>query len=105
MKLSKSIVETIKQKFQKYETYYDTLGIKNRDTVTDEEVKEAYERKINELNAFFSETECKEGYSQEIEELKNIMLTAYQDAYSALKTLHSRKNYQDLLDSMEGFDR
>ena len=86
-----SIVEMIKERFSKYKTYYEILQI-NPNDATDEKVKISYENKLKEFNAFFSENN-----DDEKKQVMEIIETTLMDAYTALKTEHSRNNYNDLL--------
>ena len=90
------LVKHIKERFSEYQTYYQILGLSNQN-ITDEKVKEAYEKKCNELSAMLKG--CPE---EEIEEIRETIQEALDDAYTALKTKNSRSNYQDILDNIKG---
>lgn len=93
------LLENVKKRFGKYQTYYQVLGIK-KDNVTDEQVKNAYDKKCSELKTMLRG--CK---GKELEEIEEIIRVALDDAYTALKTEASRKHYQDILDEIEGIEK
>ncbi|MBQ2938613.1 MAG: hypothetical protein IJE05_07095 [Clostridia bacterium] len=93
------LLKYIKERFARYQTYYQILGIRNCD-ITDENVKLAYERKCTELKALL-----KDSSGEQIEEIRIIIQTALDDAYMALKDENSRKHYQELLDNIEGIEK
>lgn len=116
------LVGYLKNRFDRYQTYYQVLGIRNCN-VTDETVKEAYDNKCMQLNKMLEGNEeaelklilknCKD---DEIEEAKRIVNEAFNeirskiqetldDAYLALKTENARSHYQDVLDTIEGNER
>lgn len=89
-----NFLESIKEKFSNYQTYYQILGI-NPDNVSDEIVKETYDNKCMQLNNMLK------GYKSEgIQELKELIQTTLDDAYTALKSENSRKHYDELLESI-----
>lgn len=89
-----NFLESIKEKFSNYQTYYQILGI-NPDNVSDEIVKETYDNKCMQLNNMLK------GYKSEgIQELKELIQTTLDDAYTALKNENSRKHYDELLESI-----
>ena len=90
------LVNRIKERFNRYQTYYQILGLKNQN-ITDNQVKEAYDRKCKELNLMLEG--CPE---EEAEEIRSIIQVALDDAYTALKTEDSRSNYQEILDNIKG---
>lgn len=116
------LVEYLKKRFNRYQTYYQVLGIKNNN-ITDKDVKEAYDNKCKQLNKMFEgceETEiksilknCKEDEIEEAKiivhetfvEIRTIMQDALDDAYTAIKTEDSRSHYQEILDKIEGVGR
>lgn len=87
----------IKERFERYQTYYQLLAIKP-DDLTDEMVKEVYDRKCQEIRNLLKD--CEQG-NEEVEEIREIMQVAIDDAYSALKDENSRKHYQELLNYIE----
>ncbi len=91
------ILTLIKGRFERYQTYYQILDIKPYN-VTDEMVKEAYDKKCQEMNLFLKD--CEQA-NEEVEEIREIMQLAIDDAYSALKDENSRKHYQELLNYIE----
>lgn len=91
------MLEFIKERFGRYQTYYQILGI-NPANVTDEIARRAYEEKIREMNLMLAD--CEQGY-EEVEEIETIMRTAFDDAYNAVKDENSREHYQELLDGKE----
>lgn len=88
---SYNILEKIKEKFTKYETYYEILGVKPN-SVTDEKVKYSYDNKCMQLDEMLKS--CK---SESIQEIRELIQTTLDDAYTALKTEDSRRNYNELL--------
>lgn len=90
------LVKYIKERFKVYQTYYQILGLRNQN-ITDEKVKEAYDKKCRELNLMLRD--CPE---EESEEIRTTIQEALDDAYTALKTEDSRTNYQKILDSIKG---
>ncbi len=104
---SLDVLNNIRKKFTSYETYYQILGI-NPSGLTDEKVKEVYEEKSRQLDLLFlksqqdlarkeSQTEPNLELEKQILELKDIIQTTLSDAFNALKSEHSRKNYNELL--------
>lgn len=91
------MLKLIRERFERYQTYYQILTI-SPINVTDEIVKEAYDKKIRELEILLAD--CEQGY-EEIEEIETIMRTAFEDAYNALKDEDARKHYQDILNYIE----
>lgn len=90
------IIEFVKERFEKYQTYYQTLGV-DPNALTDDIVKEAYEKRCTELELMI------EKFNEKVaDEIRNIVQLALDDAYNALKDENSRKHYKELLDSMEG---
>ena len=86
------IEKYIEERFQRYQTYYQILSIKP-EGVTDDIVKEAYDKKCKQIDSLLKG--CEE---DEVKGIREIIQDALDDAYSALKSEQSRKNYQDLLD-------
>ena len=112
---SLSILDNIRKRFTTYETYYQILGI-NPSGLTDEKVKEAYEEKCRQLDLLFlksqqdlarkeSQTEPNLELEKQILELKDIIQTTFGDAFNALKSEHSRKNYNELLGKIDVPDK
>ena len=112
---SLSILDNIRKRFTTYETYYQILGI-NPSGLTDEKVKEAYEEKCRQLDLLFlksqqdlarkeSQTEPNLELEKQIHELKEIIQTTLSDAFNALKSEHSRKNYNELLEKINVPDK
>lgn len=90
-----NIFENIKEKFSKYETYYEILGV-NSNSATDVAIKDAYDNKCMQLK------EMLKGYESEaIQEIRELIQTTLDDAYTALKTEDSRKHYNELLKTMK----
>lgn len=88
---SYNMIEKIKEKFSKYETYYEILGV-NPNSANDEVIKNAYDNKCMQLN------EMLKGYESEaIQEIRELIQTTLDDAYTALKTEDSRRHYNELL--------
>lgn len=94
-----NLLEIIKRRFERYQSYYETLGI-NPDNVTDELVKQVYDNKCRELENMVKGIE-----EEEVQSIREIIQTELDDAYRALKTEDSRRNYQVVLDSIEGNER
>ena len=90
-----NLIEYIKREFNKYKTYYQILGI-NPDNINDEIVKKAYDNKCMQLNNILKD--CKPEEAQEIREL---IQTALDNAYTALKTDNSRKHDDELLNKID----
>ena len=88
-------MEEIIEFFEKYKTYYQILGL-NDQNVTDEQVKEAYDNMCMQLNGIFTRVS-----GEKAEKLKERIQEALDDAYRALKTEYSRKNYEELLNSID----
>ena len=97
------IKELIEERFERYQTYYQLLGIQPNG-ITDEIVKEAYDKKCKELSLMLKDLQ-KQGLEDEGNEIREIIQTALDDAYRALKDENSRQHYQDVLDSIEGVER
>ena len=89
-----NIFDSIKNRFNSYKSYYQMLDI-NPKNVTDEIVKEKYDNKIYELEKIFKNCDGKE-----YQEVKKMIKEALNDAYSALKSEHSRTNYNELLEGI-----
>lgn len=85
------LLESIKEKFSKYKTYYEILGI-NSNEATDEKVRTAYNNRCIQLIKMLRG--CDRG---EVQEVRELIQTTFDDAYTALKTENSRKNYNELL--------
>lgn len=88
---SYNMVEKIKEKFSKYETYYEILGVRPN-SVTDEKVKDSYDNKCMQLDEML-----KSYKSEAIQEIRELIQTTLDDAYTALKTEDSRRYYNELL--------
>lgn len=84
------------ESFNDYRNYYKILGI-NKKSLTDKEVREAYDRQLYQLKKMLEKCEKNARY----DELKNKIETTLMDAYVALKSENSRKHYEELLDSIE----
>ena len=93
------LVNRIKERFNRYQTYYQILGLKNQN-ITDDQVKEAYDEKCKELDLMLKG--CPE---EEAKEIRTIIQDALDDAYTALKSENSRSNYQEILDNIKGDGR
>ena len=91
--------ENLKRKFLEYQEYYKILAIKKEDA-TDISVKEAFEFQKKQLEKMLQNFE-----GRYTEELRTIILTTLEDAYSALKDEDSRKHYEELLMSIKGEQR
>ena len=88
---SHNLLEYIKEKFSNYQNYYEILGV-DPSRATDEVIKNAYDDKCRQLKGMLK------GYESEaIQEIRELIQTTLDDAYSALKTENSRKHYRDLL--------
>lgn len=98
-KLNSKLVKFIKERFSKYETYFQILGIKDYD-INDEIVKEAYDKKCTELNIML-----KGSCGEEIDEIREMIQETLENAYIALKTADSRKHYKELLEKIKGEER
>ena len=85
------LVNSIKEKFSDYKTYYEILGIKPEE-VTDEKVKNLYEEKLKQLDFMF-----KDYNNESIKEVEEMIKTSLDNAYAALKSENSRRNYDELL--------
>ena len=85
------LVNSIKEKFSDYKTYYEILGIKPEE-VTDEKVKNIYEEKLKQLEFMF-----KDYNNEAIKEVEEMIKTSLDNAYAALKSENSRRNYDELL--------
>ena len=85
------LVNSIKEKFSDYKTYYEILGIKHEE-VTDEKVKNIYEETIKQLEFMF-----KDYNNEAIKEVEEMIKTSLDNAYAALKSENSRRNYDELL--------
>lgn len=85
------LVNSIKEKFSDYKTYYEILGIKPEE-VTDEKVKNIYEEKLKQLDFMF-----KDYNNESIKEVEEMIKTSLDNAYAALKSENSRRNYDELL--------
>lgn len=88
---SYNMFEKIKEKFSKYETYYEILGVKPN-SATDEKVKDSYDNKCMQLDEML-----KNYKSEAIQEIRELIQTTLDDAYTALKTEDSRRHYNELL--------
>lgn len=97
------IKELIEERFERYQTYYQLLGIKSKG-VDNAIVEDAYNNKCKQLQMLRENCE-KEGVAEEAEEIFEMIQTALDDAYSALKDENSREHYQDILDSIEGVEK
>ena len=94
-KSNDNILKYIKNRFNRYQTYYQILGL-NDNNITDEKVKQTYEKKCNELNLMLKDV------PEEIkQEIKETIQSALDDAYLALKSENSRRHYKDLQDNMK----
>lgn len=97
MKDYTQMLKFIKERFERYQTYHQILGIKS-DNLTDEIVKDAYDKRCREMNLMLED--CEEG-NEKVQEIKAIMQSAFDDAYAALKDENARKHYQEVLDYIE----
>lgn len=97
-----SLLNKMKDRFTGYKTYYQILGI-NPSEATDEKVKELYEKKCNQLEEFFKKCPVNQNteIKQQISEVKELIQTTFDDAFSALKSKNSRKNYDELLEKIQ----
>lgn len=93
------LLENIRRRFERYQTYYQILGLK-KENLTDEQVKEAYDRKCYELKMMLKD--CK---GKELEKVEDVIKSALDDAYTALKTESSRKNYEHMLSEIEEMEK
>ena len=91
--------ENLKRKFSEYQEYYKILAIK-KEEATDISVKEAFEFQKKQLEKMLQNFE-----GRYTEELRTIILTTLEDAYSALKDENSRKHYEEILMSIQGEGR
>ena len=89
-----NFIESIKEKFSNYQTYYQILGV-NPNSITDEKVKMAYDNKCMQLNNML-----KDYKSEGIQEVRELIQITLDDAYTALKTENSRKHYNELLEKI-----
>lgn len=89
-----NLVKKLLKKIEEPKTYYEILGI-TAEWVTDSIVEEAYKDKMKQAESMLKT--FKGADSKDIELLKDRIETAFNDAYSALKSEHSRKNYEELL--------
>lgn len=94
-KNNKDEVYELDRVIDRYQTYYQILGLENNANITDEKVKKAYENKCAELNLLIKS--CGEDFKEIIDSLQ----WSFYDAYIALKTEDSRRHYQDILDNMK----
>lgn len=95
MKTMSEMIQRLKEEAKRYKDYYSILRL-DRDNVDDEKVLKAYEEECKKNEMFF-----RGNISNELLEVKELMLLSIKDAYSALKDEHSRKNYQQVLDIIE----
>lgn len=86
-----NFIESLRKRISNYQTYYQILGI-NSDNVTDEIVEVTYHNKSMQLNKMLKD--CK---NEGMKEIKELIQTTLDDAYTALKTKKSRKHYNELL--------
>lgn len=98
------IIELVKKRFEKYQTYYQTLGV-DPNALTDDIVKEAYEEKSKELKSMLEVPEefyrkkyrqLKQEWKQDLktldksvteEEIKSIVQEEIQEAISKLENI------------------
>ena len=95
----------IQERLKKYENYFHVLGLpydeskneyytsENEEEKINEQVKELYNKNINNIEKMLRELEINE----EIQKIKEEFIEKFQDAYSALKDRNSREHYIDLL--------
>ena len=95
----------IQERLKKYENYFHVLGLpydeskneyytsENEEEKINEQVKELYNKNINNIEKMLRGLEIKE----EIQKIKEEFIEKFQDAYSALKDRNSREHYIDLL--------
>lgn len=89
------LLNSIKEKFSNYKTYYEILGIKPEEA-TDEKVKNIYEEKLKQLEFMF-----KDYNNEAIKEVEELIKTSLDNAYTALKSENSRRNYDELLKKIQ----
>ena len=97
--IDKKSFKNLRRKFSEYQEYYKILAIK-KEKATDISVKEAFEFQKKQLEKVLQNFE-----GRYTEELRTIILTTLEDAYSALKDEDSRKHYEELLMSIKGEQR
>ena len=95
----------IHERLKKYENYFHVLGLpydeskneyytsENEEEKINEQVKELYNKNINNIEKMLRGLEINE----EIQKIKEEFIEKFQDAYSALKDRNSREHYIDLL--------
>ena len=95
----------IQERLKKYENYFHVLGLpydeskneyytsENEEEKINEQVKELYNKNINNIEKMLRGLEINE----EIQKIKEEFIDKFQDAYSALKDRNSREHYIDLL--------
>ena len=95
----------IQERLKKYENYFHVLGLpydeskneyytsENEEEKITEQVKELYNKNINNIEKMLRGLEINE----EIQKIKEEFIEKFQDAYSALKDRNSREHYIDLL--------
>ena len=95
----------IQERLKKYENYFHVLGLpydeskneyytsENEEEKINEQVKELYNKNINNIEKMLRGLEINE----EIQKIKEEFIEKFQDAYSALKDRNSREHYIDLL--------
>lgn len=95
----------IQERLKKYENYFHVLGLpydeskneyytsENEEEKINEQVKELYNKNINNIEKMLRGVEINE----EIQKIKEEFIEKFQDAYSALKDRNSREHYIDLL--------
>ena len=91
--------DSIRDKYFRYEDYYTTLRI-SRKNVNDEIVEEAYLYQTKQLERLFRGID-----SPNAIKLKKEILIILNDAYTALKTEHSRNNYDELIEKNRGEEK
>lgn len=90
------IIKLVKERFERYQTYHQILGV-DPSIDNDDLIKDTYEKRCTELELMI------EKFDEEVaDEIRNIVKPALEDAFNALKDKNSRKHYRELLDSMEG---
>ena len=99
----------IQERLKKYENYFHVLGLpydeskneyytsENEEEKINEQVKELYNKNINNIEKMLRGLEINE----EIQKIKEEFIEKFQDAYSALKDRNSREHYIDLLKKMQ----
>lgn len=95
----------IQERLKKYENYFRVLGLpydeckneyytsENEEEKINEQVKELYNKKIDNIEKMLRGLEL----NDELQKIKEEFIEKSQDAYSALKDRNSREHYIELL--------